>query len=241
MKTNHKMTINGTPKTICGPQGKPPVSWRDRLDGLPPEHRTLVEGGSLSQRFSKQPLSMTHPVFIGGFYGLLVAMALLLPFVYEKGWNQDTMRDWAFLGVLLMLISAITGHFSLIIAKILRRPPISLRRMLVYPLPFLGLTILSVILVTDIESELSDSAAMWTRYIGWMLLLIPGPVYVHLSWAPRWRLLCRLEEGLDPFDGDVPPSPSAGVEGLGEDSDMKMAIEDIEEDPPILHVSDGDE
>ena len=183
---------------------------------------------------------MTHPAFIGGFYGLLVAMSLLLPFAYEKGWNEDTLRDWAFLGVLLMMISAITGHFSLIIARILRRPPVSLRRMLVYPLPFLGLTILSVILVTDVEAELSDSSAMWTRYIGWMLLLVPGPVYVHLSWAPRWRLLCRLEEGLDPFDGDIPLSPT-DVGEFGEDSDMEMAIEDIEEDPPNLHVSDSEE
>ena len=31
------------------------------------------------------------------------------------------------------------------------------------------------------------------------------------------------------------------VEELGEDSDMEMAIEDIEEDPPVLHVSDGEE
>ena len=216
------------------------MTWRERLEDLPPEQRVLVEGGSLSQRFSKQPLSMTHPVFIGGFYGLLVAMSLLLPFAYEKGWNENTIRDWAFLGILLVLISAITGHFSLIIARILRRPPVSLRRMLVYPLPFLGLTILSVILVTDVESELSDSTAMWTRYIGWMLLLVPGPVYVHLSWAPRWRLLCRLEEGLDPFDGDIPLSPT-DVGEFGEDSDMEMAIEDIEEDPPNLHVSDSEE
>ena len=241
MKSTRKIAIGETPKTICGPQGKPPVSWRDKLEDLPPEHRILVEGGSLSQRFSKQPLSMTHPAFIGGFYGLLVATSLLLPFVYEKGWHEDTMRDWALLGVLLMLISAITGHFSLIVAKILRRPPISLRRMLVYPLPFLGLIILSVILVTELESELSDSAAMWLRYIGWMLILVPGPVYVHLSWAPRWRLLCRLEEGLDPFDGDVPSSTKTDDEGLDEDSDMEMAIEDIEEDPPLLHVSDGEE
>ena len=240
MKTNHKITIRRTPKTKCGPRGKPSVSWREKLEDLPSEQRILVEGGSLSQRFSKQPLSMTHPVFIGGFYGLLVAMSLLLPFVYEKGWNQDTMRDWAFLGVLLMLITAITGHFSLIVAQILRRPPISLRRTLVYPLPFMGLIILSMILVTDIQSELSENAAMWTRYISWMLLLVPGPIYVHLSWAPRWRLLCRLEEGLDPFDGDGPPSPMADDEGHGEDSDMEMAIEDIEDDSPLLH-SDGEE
>jgi len=45
---------------------------------------------------------------------------------------------------------------------------------------------------------------------------------------------------LDPFDGDIPLSvPDVGE--FGEDSDMEMAIEDIEEDPPNLHVSDGEE
>jgi len=35
----------------------------------------------------------------------------------------------------------------------------------------------------------------------WMFLLFPGPLYVHLSWAPRYRLLCMLEDGGNPFDG----------------------------------------
>ena len=217
------------------------MSWRDRMQGLPPEQRILIEGGSLSQRFSKRPLSLTHPALIGGFYGFLVSIALLLPFGYENGWNQDTMRDQAFLSVLLMLIVAITGHFSLIIAQILKRPPISLRRGLVYPMPFIGLSILSVMLVTGLESEMSENTATWVSYLGWMLLLAPGPVYVHLSWAPRWRLLCRLEEGLDPFQGDIPSRDMPGNQEETSDSDMEMAIEDIEEDPPLLHVSDSEE
>ncbi|HJM41640.1 MAG TPA: hypothetical protein QF514_05395 [Candidatus Thalassarchaeaceae archaeon] len=217
------------------------MSWRDRMQGLPPEQRILIEGGSLSQRFSKRPLSLTHPALIGGFYGFLVSIALLLPFGYENGWNQDTMRDQAFLSVLLMLIIAITGHFSLIIAQILKRPPISLRRDLVYPMPFIGLSVLSVMLVTGLESEMSENTATWVAYIGWALLLSPGPVYVHLSWAPRWRLLCRLEEGLDPFEGDMPSKPEIDDSEGAEDSDMEMAIEDIEEDPPLLHVADSEE
>jgi hypothetical protein len=46
---------------------------------------------------------------------------------------------------------------------------------------------------------------------------------------------------LDPFDGEVPALTKTDVEELDEDSDMEMAIEDIEEDPPMLHVSDGEE
>jgi len=72
-------------------------------------------------------------------------------------------------------------------------------------------------------------------------LLSPGPVYVHLSWAPRWRLLCRLEEGLDPFQGDIPSRDMPENQEGASDSDMEMAIEDIEEDPPLLHVSDSEE
>ena len=217
------------------------MGWRDRLDDLPLEQRVLVEGGSLSQRFSKQPLSLTHPVLIGGFYGFLVSMALLLQHGYENGWGQNSLRDWAFLGVLLMLLVAITGHASLIFAQLLKRPPISLRRELAYPMPFIGLSILSVMLVTEVDSSLSENTATWIRYLGWALLLTPGPVYIHLSWAPRWRLLCRLEEGLDPFEGELPTRPNSEmIEGV-EDSDMEMAIEDIEDDPPLLHVEDSEE
>ncbi len=217
------------------------MSWRKQLGVLPPEQRILVEGGSLSQRFSKRPLTLTHPALIGGFYGFLVAMALLLPYGYENGWTQDTLRDLAFLGVLLMLILAITGHFSLIISQILKRPPISLRRELVYPMPFLGLSILSVMFVTGLESEMSEGISTWVRYTGWVLLLTPGPFYVHLSWAPRWRLLCRLEAGLDPFEGDIPSESVTDIPGDIEDSDMEMAIEDIEDDPPLLHIADDEE
>ena len=33
------------------------------------------------------------------------------------------------------------------------------------------------------------------------LILLPGPLYVHLSWAPRWRLLCMIDDGKNPFEG----------------------------------------
>ena len=217
------------------------MSWRNRLDDLPPEQRTLVEGGSLSQRFSKRSLTMTHPALIGGFYGFLISMALFLPHGYSKGWNQDSIRDLAFLGILLVLILAIVGHASLFMAQFLKRPPISLRRDFVYPMPFIGLSILSIMLVTEIESGMSDNLTSGIRYVGWAFLLIPGPIYVHLSWAPRWRLLCRLEEGLDPFEGEMELQSIRQEDGEIEDFDLEMAIEDIEEDPPLLHLADGEE
>ncbi len=216
------------------------MSWRNQLDNLPSEQRILVEGGSLSQRFANRPLGQTHPALIGGFYGFLVAMSLSLPIGYQYGWNEDTLRDWAFLALLLMLLVAITGHISLIVGKILRRPPVSLPRAWIYPLPFVGLSIISIFLVTDIEDHFSESLGKYIVYVGWLLLIAPGPIYIHLSWAPRWRLLCRLEEGLDPFEGDAPVPQINREESFSQDDDVEMAIENIEEDPPVLHF-DGEE
>jgi hypothetical protein len=35
--------------------------------------------------------------------------------------------------------------------------------------------------------------------LAWILMLASGPIYVHLSWAPRHRMLTMLEDGRDPF------------------------------------------
>ena len=109
-----------------------------------------------------------------------------------------------------------------------------------FPMPFLGLSIISIFFVTDVESEISQNMAQWLIYLGWVLLLGPGPAYIHLSWAPRWRILCRLEEGLDPFEGDLPPPEN---EDIMEDSDedMEVVIDSIEEEPPVLYQADSEE
>ena len=216
------------------------MSWREEIQQLPPEQRVLIEGGSLSQRFSSRPLGQSHPAIIGGFYGLLVGLALLLPYGYENGWTQDTLRDWSFISLLIVLLSAISGHFSLIVSNFTRRAPVSLKRYLIYPLPFLGLTILTVVLVTEIEAEISENLSDFIRNIGWMFILTPGPIYVHLSWAPRWRILCRLEEGLDPFNGELPESVGNDIEHMGEDEDMQSAIENID-DVPLQLSKDSEE
>ena len=94
--------------------------------------------------------------------------------------------------------------------------------------------------MTDIESDISQNVAQWLVYLGWALLLGPGPAYIHLSWAPRWRILCRLEEGLDPFEGSLPsPEPEDIMEGS--DEDMEVVIDSIEEDSPMLYKSDSEE
>jgi len=51
-------------------------------------------------------------------------------------------------------------------------------------------------LLTIDRTQILDIPAI----ICWTLLLLPGPLYVHLSWAPRWRLLCMIEDGKSPFE-----------------------------------------
>ena len=212
------------------------MSWKEKLDELPSEQRFLIEGGSLSQRFSKMPLSSTHPALLGGFYGILISLALLLPLGAGFDWKGGWLRDWAWIAIWIILLNAIIGHVSLIVAGILRRPPISLPRKLVYPMPFIGLILFTVILITDVENNIPDSIEKPIYYTSLMLLLVPGQIYVHLSWAPRWRLLCRLEDNLDPFDGAVTIATEGGEDEA--DPDFTSAIESIEEEPPVLYESE---
>ena len=78
------------------------MTWRNRIGNLPPEQRLLVEGGSLSQGFSKMPLGVTHPALVGGFYGLLISIALLLPMGAGFDWNGGWIRDWAWIAIWIM-------------------------------------------------------------------------------------------------------------------------------------------
>ena len=87
-------------------------------------------------------------------------------------------------------------------------------------MPFLGIALLGLDFsnVVDVPSGISL-----------FVLLLPGPAYVHLSWAPRWRLLCMLDEGINPFD-DMKVLPESA-----QDSADDMAGEDLE----LLEVVDA--
>lgn len=56
-------------------------------------------------------------------------------------------------------------------------------------MPFIGIALHSMNV-----GELFDIS----NTIVWFFLLSPGPIYVHLSWAPRWRLLTQFERGETP-------------------------------------------
>ena len=88
-------------------------------------------------------------------------------------------------------------------------------------MPFVGLALLSIDRV-----GMMDMPSM----LVWALLLLPGPVYVHLSWAPRWRLLCMIEDGKDPFVGlEVKAEDNVEAEEMvGEDTEMLEVVDAFE-------------
>ena len=61
--------------------------------------------------------------------------------------------------------------------------------------------------------------------------MIPGPLYIHLSWAPRWRLLCMIEDGANPFE-NMPVKQYTNNEENEEvvtgDSEMMEVVESFE-------------
>ena len=61
--------------------------------------------------------------------------------------------------------------------------------------------------------------------------MIPGPLYIHLSWAPRWRLLCMIEDGANPFE-NMPVKQYINNEENEEvvtgDSEMMEVVESFE-------------
>jgi hypothetical protein len=83
-------------------------------------------------------------------------------------------------------------------------------------MPFIGLAWLSL--------QMTGLLDFWV-WGAWFLLIIPGPIYIHISWAPRWRLLCKLEDGQDPF---------AGESVVGTDGRLETA--EFEEDDELAEV-----
>ena len=175
------------------------AGWREVLGGLDEDHRLMLEGGSLSQLFLRYPLTICHPIFVGMVYGILSSMTLIVPFAYA-GWEdstglQDMVIDWGTISLIFCAMTASLGGFSLLISSLFKRPPVRLenRRRYLFPVPFIGLLLLTWAMIGDAPEFVSS--------IGWFLAILPGPLYIHLSYAPRWRMLDRIDRGLDPFDG----------------------------------------
>ena len=186
----------------------------------PVEQETLL-GTSLSRRFARLPLWLSHPANIGGFYGLLVALALLLPYAFGEQNNDVWGVQWIYHTSLLLVACGICGFVSLIMVAVSKRHPVAPPRQILYPMPFVGLALLTVdrVGLVGVPSMLV-----------WALLLLPGPMYVHLSWAPRWRLLCMIEDGKDPFIGLQTKGEETveAEEMVGEDTEMLEVVDAFE-------------
>ena len=166
-------------------------NWKENTSSLDESQEELLTGGGLSKRFSKLPLWISHPSNIGAFYGLLVSLALLLPYyMTEEFWFPL----WLLHASLLIFATALLGIISRLVNALTGRLPMPVNRKLLYPMPFLGFAFFTLI-HTDLMVNNT-----YTQYLAWGLLMIPGPIYIHLSWAPRWRLLCMIEDGANPFE-----------------------------------------
>ena len=195
--------------------------WRERISALPDEQRTMFEGGTLSQFFLRWPLTASHPTFVGSFYGLLISLSLLGPILFiqsEAGSSAyDSLRSWAFLCLSLLMLCGIFGGVSALTVAITKRIPIRLeqRRKYLFPIPFIGLLLFSIARIEPNLIGISDQ-------LGWVLLIAPGPLYIHLSYAPRWRLLERLSRGLE-----LNEQPMKDGKERDLDSDLIEAVDEI--------------
>lgn len=187
------------------------LRWQGHLDALGSKERETLLGTSLSRRFTRLPLWLSHPSNISAFYGFLISLALVLPYRFAQE-SDSWLTNWIFHSALIMVACLLLGMLSLIIIRLTKRFPVTPPRYILYPMPFIGLALLTISLTGMLELPSS---------LIWLLLLLPGPMYVHLSWAPRWRLLCQLEDDINPF------------EGL--ESDYNEQLNDAEE------IADGDE
>jgi hypothetical protein len=192
-------------------------TWIERTEMLDSSQRDLITGGALSKRFSRLPLWLSHPANISGFYGLLVSFALILPYMMTNDYWEAA---WILHSSLLIVSCLVLGMCSRIIVAFTKRMPVIPIRKVLYPMPFIGLGLFA----------LSSTDLLTVHpYISWTFLMVPGPLYVHLSWAPRWRLLCMIEDGIDPFEGMNTPERTEEVsEVAGDDSEMVEVIEEFD-------------
>ena len=70
--------------------------WQEVVSSMDYEHEHMLRGGTVSNFFLRESLTLSHPVFVGGCYGLMISVALLLPLYYGDSQNNfvELARDW---------------------------------------------------------------------------------------------------------------------------------------------------
>ena len=201
---------------------EPPVRWAEIVSDLDQEQRELLFGTSLSRRFSRLPLWISHPANIGMFYGFLISLALIFPYTLRYDNLNESFSNWLLFSALFMAACLVLGFSSLILVALTKRMPMTPPRIILYPMPFLGIGLLGL----DFSNVLDIPAGL-----SLFVLLLPGPAYVHLSWAPRWRLLCMLDDGVNPFEGgkSYPDSTKDSADEMaGEDHELLEVVDAYE-------------
>ncbi len=174
-------------------------NWRERLEEYDDEHRHMLEGGSISQLFLNYSLSISNPVFVGIVYAIIINLTLLLPMFYDGNSNSESSLDilekWGFQSLIIILLCASLGAISTVISSLIKIPPVRLerRRRYLYPLPFVGFFITTITIIFSTPEEL--------QILGYFILISPGPIYIQISYAPRWRMIERIDRDLNPFEG----------------------------------------
>ena len=174
-------------------------NWRERLEEYDDEHRHMLEGGSISQLFLNYSLSISNPVFVGIVYAIIINLTLLLPMFYDGNSNSessiDILEKWGFQSLIIILLCASLGAISTVISSLIKIPPVRLerRRRYLYPLPFVGFFITTITIIFSTPEEL--------QILGYFILISPGPIYIQISYAPRWRMIERIDRDLNPFEG----------------------------------------
>lgn len=196
--------------------------WSEIVSELDPEHQDLLFGTSLSRRFSRLPLWLSHPANIGMFYGFLISLALIFPYTLRYDSLNESFSNWLLFSALFMAACLILGFSSLILVAFSKRMPMAPPRILLYPMPFVGIGLLGL----DYSNFIDIPSG-----ISLFVLLLPGPAYVHLSWAPRWRLLCMIDEGVNPFEGVkiyAKPTQESADDLAGDDTELLEVVDAFE-------------
>lgn len=203
------------------------MSLGDRIDELPPEERELILGGALSERFVSMNTSLTHPAWLGAFYSMLVSFGLFLPLGAANDWNITLwILGWSITSLGLLFFMTLIGAIASFIAHLSQRPPVSVPRKTLYLAPFVGIGWLTVVWIGLMELP---------AIIGWTLVIVPGWVWLQLTWAPRWRMLNMLEEGV--------PSPTKAalpiINNGNQINDLEL-IEVVDDHSPVDEDEDWD-
>ena len=134
-----------------------PVQWSEIVSELDSEHQELLFGTSLSRRFSRLPLWLSHPANIGMFYGLLISLALIFPYILRYDNLNESFSNWLLFSALFMAACLVLGFSSLILVSLTKRLPMAPPRIILYPMPFIGIGLLGLDFsnILDIPSGVS--------------------------------------------------------------------------------------